>query len=749
MKPHLFKPLWSAAVALMFAPAASASNVFDHLQGTPWAASYQVGEQGGADDGGAQPAESATANQGPVRLARFSYVRGNVTWRSSASEDWSAASVNLPLRQGAQVWVSGGRAEIQFDDGSLLRLGNGAIVTLQTLYSDTDGEFTELQMNQGLAALRLRHADSIFQVDTPFASVKSVGPSKVRIGVNDDVEVAVRDGSAAVEGHDRKTTLQAGDYVDLTDPAADYQISPLPDPDSWDTWNDDRDRQLADADSGQRLPSDIALVAGNLDDYGQWHHDSRYGDVWVPSVQDTDWRPYQHGHWVWVEPFGWTWVSSEAWGWAPYHYGTWVDEPYGWGWVPGPVHQYWCPAVVHLSEYNGNIAWCPLAPAEVRYPSILSIGFRSGDWAANFSIGGCAVYYPSGGSYCEPRPFRNVIVNRTVYVNNVTNITNNSAVYLHPHTSINRNVYVTNNQFVPQNARSAGVTTASVAAFGGQGTYQAAPRVSTAYFSQGRSIGAPRASAAPFSGPIAARPTAEAFTPSRTFLPSVRPTAGVLERPMVRAALPARVARFAPPVPEASGTRIQGGRTPFERPQNTVPASGLPRTVRQPEAGSVTPRWDRPQRTLPPTSGDGAREAARAARESLGRHTTDGVSPGGGFVPRNGRYAPGENAAPLPQRQPRNESRNSATAPDFPREQPNPRSLPSPTDERATPRSYRNDESNAANTRFGSSRRDRDASSTGRGAGRSGGGDSPRTDRHGGDGGGASGDRSSGGSGRR
>jgi hypothetical protein len=104
------------------------------------------------------------ANDGPVRLARFSLVSGNVTWRGDDDVTWSEGTVNLPLRQGAQIWVTeGGRAEIQFDDGSLLRLGNDALVTLQTLHSEANGEYTALQLHSGLISLRLRHEDSFIR----------------------------------------------------------------------------------------------------------------------------------------------------------------------------------------------------------------------------------------------------------------------------------------------------------------------------------------------------------------------------------------------------------------------------------------------------------------------------------------------------------------------------------------------------------------------------------------------------------
>lgn len=140
-------------------------------------------------------------DSGPVRLARFSFVDGNVTWRAGMELDWSEASINLPIRQGAQVYVpDGSRAELQFDDGTILRLGAGALATLQTLYSDADGAFTGIRMTEGLASLNLRHKLSVYQVDTPYASMKAVGPAKVRVGVGESVEIAVREGKATVEG---------------------------------------------------------------------------------------------------------------------------------------------------------------------------------------------------------------------------------------------------------------------------------------------------------------------------------------------------------------------------------------------------------------------------------------------------------------------------------------------------------------------------------------------------------------------
>ena len=494
---------------------------------------------------------AADANAGPVRLARFSTLTGDVTWRDSTDGSWSPASQNMPLRQGAQIWVSeGGRAEIQFDDGSRIRLDSNTLITLQTLYSDTEGEFTEITLNDGHVYLRLNNKYSLYQVNTPQASLKAAGPAQIRIGGGKGAEFGVRSGAANVEGAGGKAELNAGDYLDLADANAPYRVEELPRADNWDTWNLSRDEAIDNAGRtvSPHLPSNIALVADDLEEDGAWHNDGQYGWVWAPRNVNADWRPYRAGRWTWVEPFGWTWVSTERWGWAPYHYGTWVHQSYGWAWCPGPATQYWSPGVVSFTESAGVMAWCPLAPHEVRYPSRLALGFRNGNWSTFFSIGGAAVYYPSNDRYCDPRPFRNVYVNRVTYINHVTNVTN---VYNVNNITVNRNTYLTNARFVPGNARWQGGTQVAVGAFGGHGVYQPAVGGAQSIFARGRVIGGP-VSGHPVAGPQSVHVTAQSLTPSRVYQSPKQLPQQFVNRTVYRAPLPSNV-----PVVQAKPQRGQ------------------------------------------------------------------------------------------------------------------------------------------------------------------------------------------------
>ena len=86
----------------------------------------------------------------------------------------------------------------------------------------------------------------------------------------------------------------------------------------------------------------------DLSPYGTWIN-SPYGYFWMPDA-GSGFTPYcTNGNWVYTED-GWTWVSDYPWGWAPFHYGRWyTDATYGPVWFPGNE---WSPGLGNL-ETNG------------------------------------------------------------------------------------------------------------------------------------------------------------------------------------------------------------------------------------------------------------------------------------------------------------------------------------------------------------------------------------------------------------
>jgi hypothetical protein len=115
---------------------------------------------------------------------------------------------------------------------------------------------------------------------------------------------------------------------------------------------------VSQAEAAVSASISINVFYDRLAAHGDWvtYHD-RY--VWVPRV-DASWRPYVHGHWIYVRTYGWYWVSDEPYAWAVYHYGRWAFDPeIGWYWVPA---RRWAPAWVAWSYTDDEIAWAPLPP---------------------------------------------------------------------------------------------------------------------------------------------------------------------------------------------------------------------------------------------------------------------------------------------------------------------------------------------------------------------------------------------------
>jgi hypothetical protein len=105
-----------------------------------------------------------------------------------------------------------------------------------------------------------------------------------------------------------------------------------------------------------------------LDPYGAWADDPKFGHVWVParSVVGENFSPYvTAGHWALDTEDNYVWVSDYPFGDVVFHYGRWAWTSYGWSWIPG--YQYapsWVSWRVPTAEY-AYVGWAPLAPSFV------------------------------------------------------------------------------------------------------------------------------------------------------------------------------------------------------------------------------------------------------------------------------------------------------------------------------------------------------------------------------------------------
>ena len=315
-----------------------------------------------------------------ARVARFTFIRGDVQVRREGSQDWEKAAVNLPVVEGDEITTDAdSRFEIQFSSYVHVRVAENSYLKIVGL---KDGAIA-LSLPEGTLNARVTKFDkdgSYFEIDAPKTTVAVQRPGMYRIdsGKQGDTEVRVsvtNDGEARVYSENSGFTLKNGRTANIKIDGAlagEWETADAERyADEFDSWSLDRDvaiaKALKDAYYDKYYDRDV-YGAEDLNNYGEWVHTRNYGYVWRPYgnavSQYADWSPYRYGHWRWIPPFGWTWVNDEPWGWATYHHGRWFYDDGSWYWTPYAQHRtnrsWWYPALVGLTIINTNICWYPL-----------------------------------------------------------------------------------------------------------------------------------------------------------------------------------------------------------------------------------------------------------------------------------------------------------------------------------------------------------------------------------------------------
>jgi len=291
------------------------------------------------------------AAQAP-RSVRLANVDGQVRVSEGGQPVVDEAVANTPLFEGTQVATSDeGRAEIQFEDGSVARISPDSSVTLSVLRGQDGGLETEIALESGLGYFELQSGSGAGKTSGQMrirfgdSTVTASGFTVVRINLDGGAgQLAVFNGNAHLErGNALALDLHGGESVALNGgDAAHYTLAESIEPDSWDTWNSDRDEALQ-AERSARTVATSSLADNenpgwaDLDSSGSWYNIPGRGYVWSPfEASSGSWQPYGLGYWMWTPRFGYIWVSGNQWGYMPYRCGMWdyYDE-FGWAWSPG------------------------------------------------------------------------------------------------------------------------------------------------------------------------------------------------------------------------------------------------------------------------------------------------------------------------------------------------------------------------------------------------------------------------------
>lgn len=284
-----------------------------------------------------------------------SFVENQTTIiRSDRAKD--KAVVNLPLVPGDTIVTSNnGRCELQFDNGTVIRLDENTrlrITTVQAPTLSSRWKVTTLHLLQGqMYTLPQTYGTEMFQIITPNAAVKLKSRTAATIRFNADLSTTLFSDAGKFEvlyGADSKTLkkvkVKAGQAY-VINAANTLALSGEKRNLEFVAWNEYVDRHFKELHYGiSKVPPKLKFENSALQYwaehwsslYGEWVYDELFGYVWKPASEQFAHfdRPFFHADYVRINGQLFL-VPQESWGWAPAHMGTWVWLNRGWTWIPG------------------------------------------------------------------------------------------------------------------------------------------------------------------------------------------------------------------------------------------------------------------------------------------------------------------------------------------------------------------------------------------------------------------------------
>ena len=274
-----------------------------------------------------------------ARIVRLSDVQGGVQIDKNTGLGFENAFPNLPITQGTQLRTrKNGRAEIEFEDGSTLRVTPNTTVEFSTLgLSDAGTRFSTVNLVEGRAYVNwLGKSGGKFTLNFSQEKAELTQAAHFRVETSsstaeiasfkNDVEVVGPAGTLKVEKK-KMVTFDVSDN-DRSTVATSFEVDAY---DEWDKQSVEYHDQYAKNNS-----TPYGYGYSDLSYYGGYTNYPGYGMLWQPYFTGIGWNPFMDGAWSWYPGMGYMWASAYPWGWMPYYYGNWMFVPgFGWGWQPG------------------------------------------------------------------------------------------------------------------------------------------------------------------------------------------------------------------------------------------------------------------------------------------------------------------------------------------------------------------------------------------------------------------------------
>ncbi len=338
-------------------------------------------------------APTASADVSHIRIIRISYVQGDVRFARDVKGDplagnenitWENAELNLPVRQGFVISTEKGRAEVEFENGSLAIIGENTVLQFFDLSLEDGAKTTRLILRQGTASFSVNPGDGdYFSVTGGDFSVEAEGHSTFRVDNFDDgSRLNVIKGHVNVLRKKGSTELAKGQTFSMkADDPKNFDIATNTSAgDDFDKWAANRiSAEYNGTAAAQQYVNSPNYSSGlsSLYAYGAFYP-CQFGNCWRPYGYGLGWSPFDSGSWALDPSIGMSFIGSQPWGWLPYHYGGWIFDPlYGWLWAPGAggnfINGYSPVTGTWLRGKNGPIGIVPTHPLDAHSKTPLNL----------------------------------------------------------------------------------------------------------------------------------------------------------------------------------------------------------------------------------------------------------------------------------------------------------------------------------------------------------------------------------------
>jgi len=343
---------------------------------------------------------SASA-ESKARIVRLSAVQGTVQLDRAAGDGFDKAFLNLPVVEGSRLKTGkDGRAEVEFEDGSALRLAPDSEIDFGRLALGNDGQkLSTVQLVSGTVYADLHPKtygkDKVgdqFQLNfaAESVSVSEAAHFRVIFGNANKATLAVFKGKVSAasptgqfevaEKHSATINFAKEDPNLKTDDSAKKDAVVIAknfkdDPsDDWDRQQSDYHARYAPS-AGSTIASPYGYGMSDLNYYGNFMTVPGFGNVWQPYFIGAGWNPFLAGGFAYYPGAGYMWVSGYPWGWMPFNYGAWAMAPgYGWVWQPGNWNS-WNAFPMVVNAPAGFVV--PAAPASGRQTVMVGLGLTA------------------------------------------------------------------------------------------------------------------------------------------------------------------------------------------------------------------------------------------------------------------------------------------------------------------------------------------------------------------------------------